>query len=273
MVDDENPPSGDRAIFWICELFAVPFAFDAVERVRAGDRWTKVAASTLIALVLMGLGIYFPKIRQHLGKRVSGFLDQLTHNRRFWKASSFIVVVFLVLRALVFFAEMRSDLDTYSMPRTVTKEQAAKIRDYLSHYQPYSVTMRVVENNEEANRYAALLADALQQGHWVIKSWSTFSNGPNSGIGLDVTGPKESNDPIAPSPDMILVNAFSKAEVDNFSASFGQRDEPYAISITVTNRPLAIQKNSWLEKSQTYHAILRSLRAWLIQLIPPQPKR
>jgi hypothetical protein len=92
----DGVPAGDIAVFVVCELFALPFAFDGNERLRAGEPWSKVILSWIIALALILLGILFPWMRKKLGARISGWLDRLVHNRTFWITGDILAVVLLV---------------------------------------------------------------------------------------------------------------------------------------------------------------------------------
>jgi hypothetical protein len=69
---------------------------------------------------------------------------------------------------IVSLRSLRSDLDAYVTPRTVSKEQTDKLRGYLSRHDAYAVSVRVVQHDQEAMEYAAQLFNAMRQTNWDI---------------------------------------------------------------------------------------------------------
>lgn len=73
-------------------------------------------------------------------------------------SASFIIL--LVQMVSVIFG-VRSDLDAYVTPRTITAKQADDLREYFSHHEPCVISVKVVPDDPEAMDYANMLFEAL----------------------------------------------------------------------------------------------------------------
>lgn len=73
---------------------------------------------------------------------------------------------------------LRTDIDTYVMPRSVTQKQADDLREYLSHHDKYALTVKVNPLDAEAREYAAQLLNGLNRSDWTA-TFDKSGNDPN----------------------------------------------------------------------------------------------
>jgi hypothetical protein len=114
---------------------------------------------------------------------------------------------------------LRSDIDTYVIPRTITKSQADDLREYLSHRDKYAVTVKVNPVDAEAREYAAQLFNALNQSDWTA-TFDTSGGEPNSqpntlndGVCIDTVGENAKPYDAKHDPKLHLQAAFIAANI------------------------------------------------------------
>ena len=76
---------------------------------------------------------------------------------------------------------LRADVNKYVLPREVTKEQAEKLKHYLSARQPFGFSIEVVPNDQEASEYASELFNAFRQTDLDINPPNHGGPGPIKG--------------------------------------------------------------------------------------------
>jgi hypothetical protein len=79
-----------------------------------------------------------------------------------------VSVAVLTVQVVIMIFTLRSDLDTYVMPRTITERQANDLHKYLSKYEPSTLHIKVVQNDPEAVEYAGYLFKSLVDAGWDI---------------------------------------------------------------------------------------------------------
>jgi hypothetical protein len=84
------------------------------------------------------------------------------------RIAAVIMLIVLAIKTISLVFEINKDFDAYIVPRTVTAEQADKLKDYLSKREPFAVSVDVVPNDQEAMEYASRLFNALVQTNWDI---------------------------------------------------------------------------------------------------------
>jgi hypothetical protein len=157
-----------------------------------------------IALIIVGfigmIGCAWPLLKDPLTGKVRvtwSLIQRVIHNPLYVKARNRLILAYAVLFAVTYVHTLRSDLDTFIMPRTVTTEQAEKLRDYLSKREPFAVVLDVVPNDQEAAEYAAELFNALSKTNWDV-------NPP------DHSGPSSISIPFVPRPKLNDVGSNGK---------------------------------------------------------------
>ena len=120
---DTSPPQGDGAIFAVFELFALAFAFEGTDRLLTGHYFAALVAY-IVALILMITGLKWRWIRQRIGARVASFFEGIGNDSRYWIGSVLLIAFFLAVTGLVYVRGIRSDIDIYVMPRTITDRKS-----------------------------------------------------------------------------------------------------------------------------------------------------
>ena len=253
----EGVPAGDIAIFAICELYSLPFAFDGVERLRAGESWSRIIASWSIALALMLFGILFPWLRKRLGTKISNWLDRLVHNIRLWFALGFLVGMCTVAVPGLFILKIRSDLDTYVMPRVLTKQQAVELHKLLTEHAHVPVVLKYDHYDPETESYAGQWADVLANAGWPLTSDTDESQQPYARAYLNLCVVELGNppDPEHSSSAATLTQALGIAGGDQCSGK-NPSLPGYKLFLVVGHRPLELHKKppiltrlgQWLER-------------------------
>src|ERR1700728_183636 len=141
-------------------------------------------------------------------------------------------------------ASIRSDVDHYVMPRVVTAREVSDLREYLSHHEPHSVTVKVNPLDPEATEYASQLKNALTAGTWDAE-FSTFDGEPRtSNDGLCILEHGVNSKPNDPKHDPLplLQQGLSAAHIAaNCGGSVGAGD--YKLYLLVGHRPISIHND------------------------------
>jgi TolB-like protein len=66
---EEDPPTGNKAVYAFLELFALAFTFEGAAAFLHGESWWKVVGAWLVAVLFFVAGIQWPKIRKLLAQR------------------------------------------------------------------------------------------------------------------------------------------------------------------------------------------------------------
>lgn len=92
----------------------------------------------------------------------------------FTRGAAVVMLIILSIKTVALVFEINGDFNTYIVPRTVTRTQSERLREYLSKHDASAVSIRVVQHDQEAMEYAGQLFNAFRQTNWDI-------NPPNHG--------------------------------------------------------------------------------------------
>jgi hypothetical protein len=159
-------PSGEGSVFHFLDIFALGCGLEACAALFNGKSLWLVAGGVAGAVGFHLLGTKWPVIKLRLWPRLASGIEAIASNRSYRFGALALVVGYFAFAGLLYIHDLRSDLNAYAMPRTITEKQANRLRDYLSRYPVYAVTVRVVSHDQEALEYAAELANALKRTNW-----------------------------------------------------------------------------------------------------------
>src|ERR1035437_965276 len=233
-------PSGHGSVFHFLDIFALGFGLAAVDSLVAGRSLWVVGGCVIAAIAIHILGTKWPLIRERLGPRLATILYRAI------RVASALLIGIVVVSIFLYVHQLRSDLDNYVMPRSVTKQQADQISQVLAGHDPgISLDVFASVADPEATEYAAQLMNAIKKGGWdarlgVLNPWETgalanHNNGTFYNIYLamdrDVTirvglvGQPKNPDPRHPDPDALLREAFQKAGINAGGAGSADRGQ------------------------------------------------
>lgn len=93
-------------------------------------------------------------------------VQRIVHYPLYRTAAKRLVLGYILIYCVLYARQLRTDLDTYVMPRNVTKKQVERLREYLSKQTPSTISVRVVLNDGEAMEYAGQLFNAMRRTNW-----------------------------------------------------------------------------------------------------------
>ncbi len=133
----------------------------------ASGTWSFVAGCVLTIFGFGGLLMLLPS-RQRVQQRLVGTVGNWAGRLPSLKFMA-VVGVWILIGTLVYILhELRSELDIYVTPRTVSADQAERIKKYLSDLTPGLVSVVVVPRDDEAQTYANQLWAALRETKWEV---------------------------------------------------------------------------------------------------------
>ena len=155
---------------------------------------------------------------------------------------------------------LRSDMDAYVVPRTLTRTQANAIQKVLSASEsPGPINVFSDVSDLEATAYAGWLSGAMINGGWdardmPVKPWDASDPEKNGGdfynvyVAMDqgvsirtcTVGQPKKPDPRHPTPDVVLRTAFEAAHL-NVGSGSKYNCAKYSFIVEVGRRPLEIR--------------------------------
>jgi hypothetical protein len=134
--------------------------------------------------------------------------------------------------------ELRSDLDSYVIPRNVIPWQADKLQSSLKG--DYAVAVKADPQDPEAMEYANQIFNAIRKTTWTAEL-STADGDPRPGNGLciSVIGEKPQTQSSKPTPAQLLQEAFRSADII-VNCGSGQTAGDYKLYVVVGRRPLVV---------------------------------
>jgi hypothetical protein len=151
-------------------------------------------------------------------------------------------VLFLVVGGYYAYS-LRSTLNSYILPRSVTNEQRLRLKEYLDKQQPFAVHVEVVPNDPEAMEYAGQIFNALRDTNLDV-------NPPNHGgvESVQIPGlpePKLTDKDPSGRPLYRDMNAFMEAEDQWIKYEVGRQvaertypDTGLGIHVRLTGQPV-----------------------------------
>jgi hypothetical protein len=194
---------------------------------------------TLFGLVglLMLYGVQFRR-----GERIGGLTNKIPIGLMG------VVGVWILLGIFVnFIYGIRTDLDTYVMPRTITEKQSDELRnfssDFSSHHQLPAITLKVNPQDQEAIDYWQKLGGVFNRAKWKVEISTTNSNPDpslNPGLCIYAMG-KDGNTSRDPEDDprQVLTMALRAARIETTCGGGGGSGE-YKLFLLVGHRPLRV---------------------------------
>jgi len=122
------------------EMIALGFVLASIEAFVNGRPWFISLICLVCGLICFLAGIKWPKIKLLVGARVASSVDRIAHDSRY---RSGLILLLMGCVAILYRHSLRSDLDTYAMPRSITDKQAKDLRDYLSQREAHAITVKV----------------------------------------------------------------------------------------------------------------------------------
>jgi hypothetical protein len=147
----------------------------------------------------------------------------------------------LAIYSITYMNALRSDIDAYVMPRTVTQKQADDLREYLSHRDKYAVTVKVNPLDAEAREYASRIFNALNQSDWNA-TFDTSIGDPstaNDGVCINTVGENAKPYDAKHDPQPLLQQAFASADIQT-NCSGSAAAGAYKLFVLVGHRPLIV---------------------------------
>jgi hypothetical protein len=251
----DEAPSGNKAVFELLMLFALPFSFAAEETFREGKPFHVWGAWTGLALGLFFLGITWARIGGFVGERFSEILERVAAYRalvvlgpatyiaitrpdiRYRYTALAVGLGYLAIVVIAYVRSIRRDVDRYVMPRRITKTQARRLREYLSHHPSHALTIKVDPLDSEANWYANQLLAVFKQTQWNVDYNITRPYMPDDGLCIHATGSQGIG---KDDPRTILQPAFVFARITVNRGSAVAAGE-FKVFLLVGRRPLAIR--------------------------------
>jgi hypothetical protein len=193
--------------------------------------------AAILGLLLHLVAYTWPPSRPEVRAVLTRLIVPIARRRR-----TFAVVGVLALWTISIFqiASVRNDLDTYAMPRKVTRQQANGLTSYLSTHGPYTVTVKADPSDREAFEYAAQLFNAIHQSGW-IADLNSSNDDLKPGEGLNIYELGSNSKPNDPKHDSAatLRDAFQSSGIlVNGGGSTGAG--AYKLYVLVGRRPIAL---------------------------------
>jgi len=228
----------------------------------------KVTVCIVIGVGLICTAQYWPSVKPKLRPSFVSFITTTASN--FWLRffATIVIAGYFIGGGLLYIHRMRSDLDIYVMPRTVTSEQANDLRKYLAQHPPYSVTVWSSVEDREAAEYASRLYLALQRANWDVEQnqfgSSRIAAECAEGMCLRVEWPTKEGaiDPKHLPPHVILRDALRYSNIDLNSDGQLENKGRYAVVLLVGRRPRVIYKRSWMLR--LYQSVEPHVENWFM---------
>lgn len=167
IMPDASLTAAEKTVVAFCEIVAFALGWGAVDRLLAGTSLLIVIPLFIACAAISYFGFAWPSLKPRISSRVTSTVERVGVSFRVRLAALLLFAFGGVCYLLITIHSIRSDVDAYAKPRTVSPEQAAKLQEYLSRYDPAAVQMRVVWN-QEAMDFASQLYFALIKTKWEI---------------------------------------------------------------------------------------------------------
>jgi hypothetical protein len=255
-------PAGSESVFHFLDIFALGFGLLAVDSFGAGKPAWETGGYVAAAAAIHIIGTKLPRISRILGSNIRSALNMII------TILSACFVVYAVFSGVFYVLRLRSDLDAFVIPRTLTDEQREAIRAVLSqHDDPHAdINVFASQLDPEAVEYAATLFNAIKDSGWTVRfgNLNPLDTAPNpnldkykntffpaylavdGGVNIRVgyPGQPSNSDPKNLRPDELLGKAFSAARIQHGGGG-GANQSGYFVIIAVGRRPLAIRDVPW----------------------------
>jgi hypothetical protein len=202
-------PTGDYAFAALLLIFATGCVATGF-RLLYERKFIFGLSAIVVAILFFAAGLKWPNSYWVSGSLISaaiiiilttvGNWSEITRrakNPRYRSFAFAFVLVSFGIYIIIYMNALKSDIDTYVIPRSVTQKQADDLREYLSHHDKYAMTVKVNPVDAEAREYGAQLLNALNRSDWTA-TFDTSGNDPNiapstlsEGLCINVIGENE----------------------------------------------------------------------------------
>ena len=247
-------PSGEGSVFHFLDIFALGCGLEACSAFFSGKSLGLVFGAVLGAVGFHVLGTKWGQIRGRLGPRLAAVLDRIGRDPAYRAIALVLVLSYFVVSAVLYVVRLRSDLDTYVMPRTLTAQQVSQIRDYLSRHDPIPVVLKYDSRDREAEAFAGKFADALDTTKWALTSDDNESSPPFArecpNLCVSSRGNKEDT-------EHALAEALRVAGFDDVTSGWSNTAGETKVFLVIGRRPLMLHRGpslltrlgQWLEET------------------------
>jgi hypothetical protein len=241
-------PTGDYALTALLLLFAAGCASAAPLLLYGksfvllyGKSFALGISAIIVAILLFVAGINLPSSHLFSGSLIAvavlvflttiiswSEIKRRAYNPKYRRAVITFIIISFGVYVITYMTSLRSDIDTYVIPRTISQKQADDLRDYLSQHEPHSVTVKVIPYylspspnispspfDQEAVIFARQLFTALKNTNWQVTE-DTSNKDPlplNAGLCIQLWGNTAPFD-AKHNPVALLQDAFAAAHVE-----------------------------------------------------------
>jgi len=166
---------------------------------------------------------------------------QIIHDGHWQVAILALAFFYAALYSVVYVRSLRRDFDAYIKPRTVTRNQAERIKRILRAGTPHKITVKADPHDREAFEYGVQLRNAISAGGWEVELiTSKDPPHPSDALSMHEDGfqkrTKEDDE-----RRNVWKKAMDKAKVEIPGMSASNGDEPYKLYLVVGRRPIDIR--------------------------------
>jgi hypothetical protein len=171
MADDLKP--NEQAVFILCEWTAGAWVFGAVESLREGKPIWLVLLFVVLAIFFAVFGVTWPTFKLKLGSKFSQFIstvERISSDYRYRTVGKVLLAVAVALILTSYLRSLRDDVDTYLVPRTLTKAQSEELgRAVAGVHSDIKINVLFPTYDPEAREYAGQLFAAIRGSGWDIQ--------------------------------------------------------------------------------------------------------
>jgi hypothetical protein len=260
----DETPRGNWAVFAFLEMFALAFAFQAVEKF-GSDRPASVwGGYAIAALVFFVAGITWPRIQVALGGdyfvrfiewlagyrvliviAVAAYIAFTKSDPRYRYGALGGAAAYALLNSIAYVRAIRRDLDRYAMPRRLTAPQARKLSQALGREDHIAIRVHVDPHDAEALHYAGELFAAFLKAEWGADLNTAAPYGSGDGLRILIAGVNHNHPETHIPQTQALQRAFALAQVRIESAG-AYAGGQYCVILEVGSRPLTVSRGDSL---------------------------
>ncbi len=221
----------DLAVFGFCELWGLVFGLPPGEDLYHGAPMTARMFTFLsIGAAFAILGPTWPLVKRRFPL---AWLLRISTDFGYWLFALGLLSLWFQISSI------RSDMDIFVMPRTVTPQQSQDLNRYLTERPKGSVIVKFNPLDQEAAEYGSALFNILKLSGWDA-SIDTSTQNPLPQNGLCTAAMTESAQNTTAAIIQAMQKAFHEASIPlNCNSSAGSG--PYKLYLLVGKRPLILK--------------------------------
>jgi hypothetical protein len=243
----DETPTGDKAVYVFIEMIALGFVLYAIEEAfKDHPSWLKVVLAVVLGLLFFWVGVNWTQLKGRVSLGLARRVDGVANDYRYRYGLALLLVAAFGVYTIVSLRSLRSDLDGYVTPRTLSTEQTRDLEAFLAKHQQFPVTVKVAVHDTEALEYANQILFSFKRANW-DDAMLRITEHPDSeppftlGDGLFIGVVGDNGRPLDPkhNPAQLLQDAFSAAHIDIAGGSTISAGE-YKLFVLVGHRPLKL---------------------------------